>query len=96
MPAYCNGQTGEVVNIAIDRYVTASCEIDEQRRVAPTLEAMSKVSGVKVKWLSVEPLLEPLKFESLKGIDMIVIGAQSANPGQNDEFAPPFLSLIHI
>ena len=33
MPAYCNGQTGEVVNIAIDRYVTASCEIDEQRRV---------------------------------------------------------------
>ena len=64
--------------------------VDEQRRVAPTLEAMSKVSGVKVKWLSVEPLLEPLKFESLKGIDMIVIGAQSANPGQNDEFAPPF------
>ena len=41
------------------------------------LEAMSKVLGVKVKWLSVEPLLEPLKFESLKGIDMIVIGAQS-------------------
>ena len=33
MPAYCNGQTGEVVNIAIDQYVTASCEIDDQRRV---------------------------------------------------------------
>ena len=33
VPAYCNGQTGEVVNIAIDQYVTASCEIDDQRRV---------------------------------------------------------------
>lgn len=33
VPAYCNGKTGEVVNIAINHYVTASCEIDEQRRV---------------------------------------------------------------
>jgi len=64
--------------------------VDEQHRAEPTLEAMSKVSGVKVKWLSVEPLLAPLKFSSLKGIDLIVIGAQSANPGQNPSFAPPF------
>ena len=64
--------------------------VDEQHRAEPTLEALSKVSGVKVKWLSVEPLLAPLKFSSLKGIDLIVIGAQSANPGQNPSFAPPF------
>jgi protein gp37/ParB-like chromosome segregation protein Spo0J len=64
--------------------------VDEQHRAEPTLEAMSKVSGVKVKWLSVEPLLAPLKFSSLKGIDLIVIGAQSANLGQNPSFAPPF------
>ena len=64
--------------------------VDEQHRAEPTLEAMSKVSGVKVKWLSVEPLLAPLKFSSLEGIDLIVIGAQSANPGQNPSFAPPF------
>jgi protein gp37/ParB-like chromosome segregation protein Spo0J len=64
--------------------------VDEQYRVEPTLTAMRKVSGVKVKWLSLEPLLEPIKFSSLEGIDWIVIGAQSANAGQNEAFAPPF------
>jgi protein gp37/ParB-like chromosome segregation protein Spo0J len=64
--------------------------VDEQHRAEPTLAAMRKVSGVKVKWLSLEPLLEPIKFSTLEGIDWIVIGAQSANPGQNEAFAPPF------
>jgi protein gp37 len=64
--------------------------VDEQHRAEPTLAAMRKVSGVKVKWLSLEPLLEPIKFSTLEGIDMIVIGAQSENVGQNSAFAPPF------
>lgn len=64
--------------------------VDEQHRAEPTLAAMRKVSGVKVKWLSLEPLLEPITFSSLEGIDWIVVGAQSANAGQNDAFAPPF------
>jgi D-glycero-alpha-D-manno-heptose-7-phosphate kinase len=38
VPAYCKGKTGEVVNIAINHYVTASCEIDEQRRVTVRYE----------------------------------------------------------
>ena len=33
VPAYCHTHRGEVVNIAIDRYVTATCEVDEQRRM---------------------------------------------------------------
>lgn len=64
--------------------------VDEQHRAEPTLAAMQKVSGVKVKWLSLEPLLEPIKLSTLEGIDMIVIGAQSENVGQNPPFAPPF------
>ena len=64
--------------------------VDEQHRAEPTLAAMRKVSGVKVKWLSLEPLLAPITFSSLEGIDWIVVGAQSANPGQNEAFAPPF------
>lgn len=64
--------------------------VDEQHRAEPTLAAMRKISGVKVKWLSLEPLLEPIKFSSLEGIDLIVIGAQSENAGQNPAFAPPF------
>lgn len=64
--------------------------VDEQHRAESTLAAMRKVSGVKVKWLSLEPLLEPIAFSTLEGIDWIVIGAQSENPGQNPAFAPPF------
>ena len=33
VPAYCHTHRGEVVNIAIDRYVTATCEVDDQRRM---------------------------------------------------------------
>lgn len=64
--------------------------VDEQHRAELTLTAMRKVSGVKVKWLSLEPLLEPIKFSTLEGIDMIVIGAQSENIGQNPAFSPSF------
>jgi protein gp37/ParB-like chromosome segregation protein Spo0J len=64
--------------------------VDEQHRAEPTLAAMRKVSGVKVKWLSLEPLLEPVTFSTLEGIDWIVIGAQSENIGQNPAFAPNF------
>lgn len=64
--------------------------VDEQNRAEPTLAAMRKVSGVKVKWLSLEPLLEPVTFSTLEGIDWIVIGAQSENVGQNPAFAPNF------
>lgn len=64
--------------------------VDTQHRAEPTLAAMQRVAGVKVKWLSLEPLLEPIKFSTLEGIDMIVIGAQSENVGQNPPFAPPF------
>ena len=31
--AYCATHTGEVVNIAIDQYVTATCDIDDQRKL---------------------------------------------------------------
>ena len=57
---------------------------------------MRKVSGVKVKWLSLEPLLEPVTFSTLEGIDWIVIGAQSENIGQNPAFAPNFEWIAYL
>ena len=33
VPAYCTSHTGEVVNIAINQYVTATCEVDDQRKL---------------------------------------------------------------
>ena len=70
--------------------------VDEQHRAEPTLEAMRKINGVKVKWLSLEPLIEPVTFSSLEGIDWIVIGAQSENTGQNPSFAPPFEWVMNL
>jgi protein gp37 len=62
--------------------------VDEQRRVANAEKAFAKVKA-PIKWLSVEPLREPLKFTRLDLFDWVVIGGQSASSGA-PEFLPPF------
>jgi protein gp37 len=68
--------------------------VDEQYRVKIAEEAFRQISGVGLKWLSLEPLLAPLQFTDLSMFDWVVIGAQSATmqPGgvHVPEFAPPF------
>lgn len=51
--------------------------VDEQKRVRIAEDAFRKVDGVKFKWLSLEPLREPLEFTDLSMFDWIVIGAQT-------------------
>lgn len=63
--------------------------VDEQARVRIAERAFSKITGVKVKWLSLEPLLEPLEFTDLTMFDWVVIGAQTGTR-QPDGFVPPF------
>jgi protein gp37 len=75
--------------------------VDEQYRVKIAEEAFSKISGVRVKWLSLEPLLAPLEFTDLSMFDWVVIGAQSATEqpppiGHVPEFAPTFESVMRI
>jgi protein gp37 len=67
--------------------------VDEQYRVKIAEEAFRKISGVRVRWLSLEPLLAPLEFSDLSMFDFVVIGSQSATEqpdGRISEFAPPF------
>jgi protein gp37 len=67
--------------------------VDEQKRVRLAEEAFRGIKGVRVKWLSLEPLLAPLAFSDLSMFDWIVIGSQSATnqpTGSVKEFAPPF------
>lgn len=67
--------------------------VDEQNRVRIAERAFREISGVAVKWLSLEPLLEPLQFTDLSMFDWVVIGAQSATrqpDGDVPGFAPPF------
>jgi protein gp37/ParB-like chromosome segregation protein Spo0J len=63
--------------------------VDTQARVANAQRSFSSVKA-GVKWLSCEPLLEPLHFDSLEMFDWIVIGGQTAQQPQNPEFVPPW------
>jgi protein gp37 len=54
---------------------------------------------VAVRWLSLEPLLEPLTFSDLGVFDWVVIGSQTATnqpDGYSPAFAPPIEWIIAI
>jgi protein gp37 len=79
--------------------------IDEQRRVRIAQRAFDRLppgqrdGGDIVKWLSLEPLREDLKFDDLSMFDWVVIGAQTATyqpDGKVESFAPPFTWVSRI
>jgi len=60
--------------------------VDSQARVSAAEKAFDNVKA-GVRWLSCEPLLEPLTFSSLAMFDWVVIGAQTRS-SQAVEFQP--------
>jgi protein gp37/ParB-like chromosome segregation protein Spo0J len=83
------------VGLALPPTAWIGTTVDEQYRVKIAEEAFRNISGVRVKWLSLEPLLAPLEFSDLSMFDFVVIGSQSATEqpapvGHVKEFAPPF------
>lgn len=67
--------------------------VDEQKRVRIAEDAFRKIEGAAVKWLSLEPLREPLQFSDLSVFDWVVIGGQTETrqpDGTVPAFAPPF------
>lgn len=54
--------------------------VDRQHRVKVAEKAFANCTA-GLKWLSCEPLLEPLHFESLEMFDWVVIGAQTSSSG---------------
>lgn len=73
--------------------------VDEQKRVRIAEDAFRQVDGVKVKWLSLEPLREPLEFSDLSMFDWVVIGAQTETrqpDGTVDSFTPPWEWVCRI
>lgn len=72
--------------------------VDEQKRVRIAERAFREVKG-SVKWLSLEPLREPLEFTDLSMFDWVVIGAQTETyqpDGTVPAFAPPFEWVARI
>jgi protein gp37 len=73
--------------------------VDEQKRVRIAERAFSQLPAGVVKWLSLEPLLEPLEFTDLSVFDWVVIGAQTETfqGGRTvPAFAPPFEWVARI
>jgi protein gp37/ParB-like chromosome segregation protein Spo0J len=72
--------------------------VDLQARVAVAEKAFAKVRtrspGTKT-WLSVEPMLEPLKFKRLDLFDWIVIGGASRS-SKTPEWKPPFEWIVDL
>jgi ParB/RepB/Spo0J family partition protein len=67
--------------------VWAGTTVDLQARVANAEAAFARVNA-RVKWLSLEPLLEPLRFRHLDRFDWIVIGGAKAIEGKTPEWRP--------
>ena len=73
----------------------AGVTVDRQDRVTAAEEAFDNIREVAIRWLCLEPLLEPLKFRDLSMFDWVVLGAQRRTVQPNGigvvkEFAPPF------
>jgi protein gp37 len=62
--------------------------VDEQKRVLNAERAFRKID-VPVKWLSVEPMLEPITFSDLKMFDWVVIGGCSRSSGGPESYPEP-------
>ncbi len=71
--------------------------VDCQARVKAAEDAFEKISG-GTKWLSIEPLLQPLKFERLELFDWMAIGGSSPSTQgiQTPEWKPPFDWIIDL
>ena len=62
--------------------------VDLQARVANAERAFEKVR-CRIRWLSVEPMIEPLKFERLDLFDWVVIGGASPSE-RTPKWEPPY------
>ena len=72
----------------IPENVWMGTSVDCQARVSNAEKAFEKVKA-KVKWLSVEPLIEPLKFSRLDLFDMLAIGGASKS-SNTPRWIPPY------
>lgn len=68
--------------------------VDTQARVKVAEKAFANIDA-KVKWLSCEPLLEDLTFNSLKMFDWVVIGGQSEST-QTPKLQPDYDWVTHL
>ena len=79
--------------LAIPPRAWVGTSVDEQKRVRIAEDAFRQLDGVAIRWLSLEPLREPLEFTDLSMFDWVVIGAQTETrqpSGTVPAFAPHY------
>lgn len=90
---------GRYPGLAMPPGAWVGTSVDEQKRVRLAEDAFRNIGDVAVKWLSLEPLREPLEFTDLSMFDWVVIGAQTETrqpSGTVPAFAPPFEWVARI
>lgn len=71
----------------------------QQSDVARVEKAMQAFETDCVKWISLEPMLEPIKFNDIGWCDLVVIGSQTSTnqpDGHVPEFAPEFDWVVDV
>jgi protein gp37 len=68
--------------------------VDLQARVKAAEEAFSRIE-CGVRWLSIEPMIEPLTFSKPELFDWVVIGGASKS-SQTPEWTPPFSWIVRV
>lgn len=68
--------------------------VDLQVRVAAAEKAFAKVNA-PVRWLSIEPMLEPLRFKRLDLFHWVVIGGASSS-SKTPSWKPPFIWIYDL
>lgn len=90
---------GRYVGLDLPSAAWVGTSVDEQKRVRIAENAFREIGGVAVKWLSLEPLREPLEFTDLSMFDWVVIGAQTETrqpDGIVPAFSPPAEWVVRI
>lgn len=72
----------------------AGTSVDCQARVANAEKSFAKVNA-KVKWLSIEPMIEPLKFTKLDMFQWVVLGGASRST-KTPAWSPPVPWVVAI
>lgn len=67
----------------------------KQSDVARVEREMQSFETTGIKWVSLEPMLEPIVFSDLSWCDVVVIGSQTAANGQ-PAFAPDFAWVVDV
>jgi protein gp37 len=72
-------------------YGASVIQQSDVKRVEADMQKIA--SGKVIRWISLEPMLEPIRFDEIGWCDLVVIGSQTSTnqpDGRVEEFAPEF------